>query len=74
MTTPRWVDITDRVTTLTTTPPITVEAWRTEVLQHAGYPTELAQTLAHCTNVDLHQAVHLLEHGCPPLTALRILL
>jgi hypothetical protein len=60
--------------TLTTTPPQTVEAWRTEVLEHAGYPAEIAQTLAHCTDVDLHEAVALLDNGCPVLTAMRILL
>jgi hypothetical protein len=53
---------------------LTVEAWRTNVLTHAGYPTEAAHTLALCLDVDLHQAVHLLEQGCPPATALRILL
>jgi hypothetical protein len=62
------------MTTLTTTPPITVEAWRTEVLEHAGYPTELAKALALSHDVDLHQAVELIDNGCPPLTALRILL
>jgi hypothetical protein len=62
------------MTTLTTTPPITVEAWRQEVLEHAGYPAELAKTIAICPDVDLHQAVQLLDQGCPPLTALRILL
>jgi hypothetical protein len=60
--------------TLTTTPPITVEAWRTEVLEHAGYPAEIAIALAADPHVDLHQAVALLEQGCPVLTAIRILL
>jgi hypothetical protein len=62
------------MTTLTTTPPITVEAWRTEVLEHAGYPAEIAHSIALCHDVDLHQAVALIEQGCPVLTALRILL
>jgi hypothetical protein len=60
--------------TLTTTPPITVEAWRTEVLEQAGYPRKLAETIAVCPDVDLHQAVALLDNGCPVLTAMRILL
>jgi hypothetical protein len=60
--------------TLTTTPPITVEAWRTEVLEHAGYPTKIAIALAADHTVDLHQAVALLDNGCPVLTAMRILL
>jgi hypothetical protein len=62
-------------TTLTTpTPLVSVEAWRTEVLQAAGYPTQVAAALALCHDVDLHQAVDLIDNGCPPLTALRILL
>jgi hypothetical protein len=62
-------------TTLTTpTPLISVEAWRTEVLTAAGYPTQIAQAIALCHDIDLHTAVRLLEQGCPPLTAIRILL
>jgi hypothetical protein len=53
---------------------LTVEAWRTEVLTNAGYPPEVARLLALCPDVDLHHATHLLEQGCPPATALRILL
>jgi hypothetical protein len=53
---------------------LTVEAWRTEVLTQAGYPTQVAKTIALCLDVDLHQAVALLDNGCPPATAIRILL
>jgi hypothetical protein len=52
----------------------TVECWRYEVLKHAGFHPKLAHALAADPDVDLHQAVRLLEQGCPTLTALRILL
>jgi hypothetical protein len=53
---------------------LTVEAWRTRVLVNAGYPAEVAHLLALCPDVDLHQATDLLDNGCPPSTALEILL
>ncbi|OFW72380.1 MAG: hypothetical protein A2Y55_07875 [Actinobacteria bacterium RBG_16_68_12] len=48
--------------------------WRAEVLDHAGYDDEAVLQLAIGPDVDLHQAVDLLSRGCPPETALRILL
>jgi hypothetical protein len=51
-----------------------VERWRAEALQRAGYPREVAVELAARGDVDLHYAVSLLENGCPPETAARILL
>jgi hypothetical protein len=51
-----------------------VTAWRTLVLIQAGYPTHDATLLAEHTNVDLHEAVYLLEAGCTVETALLILL
>ncbi len=51
-----------------------VFCWRLAVLERAGYPAEDAGLLATCTHVDLHLATHLRERGCPPETALRILL
>jgi hypothetical protein len=48
--------------------------WRLEQLIEAGYGTDDALRLALQTEVDLHRAVALLRHGCPPETALRILL
>jgi hypothetical protein len=51
-----------------------VEAWRLEQLISAGYPVRLAEQLAEAHDVDLHQAVELVEHGCPFLTATEILL
>lgn len=51
-----------------------VEAWRLHVLVEAGYPVALAEQLAGRNHVDLHQAVELVESGCPHETAYRILL
>jgi hypothetical protein len=53
---------------------LSVEAWRHAVLLAAGYPDQIAQSIAACLDVDLHLAVDLLDNGCPPLTAIRILL
>ncbi len=50
-----------------------VESWRLHVLVEAGYPRELAERLAG-TEVDLHEAVDLVEGGCSPEVASRILL
>jgi hypothetical protein len=51
-----------------------VFCWRLDVLERAGYPADEAGLLATCTHVDLHLATNLRERGCPPETALRILL
>jgi hypothetical protein len=51
-----------------------VERWRAEELMRAGYDPGAAADLAMCTDVDLHFAVNLLEHGCPADLAVRILL
>ena len=48
--------------------------WRAEALDKAGYDDEAVLQLALGRDVDLHRAVDLLSHGCPPGTALRILL
>jgi hypothetical protein len=50
-----------------------VESWRLTVLLEAGYPPELAELIAD-SKADLHAAVDLLERGCPPGTAVRIIL
>lgn len=50
-----------------------VEAWRLKVLLDAGYPLENAEQLAARNDVDLHQAVELIEAGCAPATAAQIL-
>jgi hypothetical protein len=51
-----------------------VERWRLESLQRAGYDAESAAVLAASHDVDLHQAVAMLERGCPVPVALQILL
>jgi len=51
-----------------------VERWRAEVLERAGYGADAAAELAVRLDIDLHRAIGLLESGCPPETALRILL
>lgn len=51
-----------------------VEAWRLQALVDAGYPIPVAEQLANRDDVDLHQAVELVEAGCPPRLAGDILL
>jgi hypothetical protein len=61
--------------TITPEPEIeVVEQWRLASLERAGYGAEAAAVLAASHEVDLHLAVELLEHGCPPDLALQILL
>lgn len=48
--------------------------WRLETLLRAGFAGDAAHSLAACSHVDLHVAVGLVKRGCPPETALRILL
>lgn len=49
-----------------------VESWRLHVLIEAGYPVEVAAEIA-ASEADLHEAVSLIESGCAPETAARIL-
>jgi hypothetical protein len=49
-----------------------VEAWRLHVLLQAGYPLRVAERLAK-SGADLHQAVDMLDRGCTPHVAARIL-
>ncbi|HEY7538255.1 MAG TPA: hypothetical protein VH721_09710 [Gaiellaceae bacterium] len=48
--------------------------WRTEELERAGYDWRSAGELAARPDVDLHRAIALIEQGCTPELALRILL
>ena len=50
-----------------------IVGWRVERLLAAGYDGEAAIVLALDRDVDLHEAVSLLDRGCPVETALRIL-
>jgi hypothetical protein len=47
--------------------------WRRDRLETAGYSGRLALKLALNPSIDLHDAVMLIERGCPPDTAARIL-
>lgn len=51
-----------------------VRRWRLDGLLHAGYSPADALVLSRREDVDLHLAVRLLAEGCPPETAIRILL
>jgi hypothetical protein len=51
-----------------------IEQWRHEALARAGYDAESALVLAASHDVDLHEAVALLERGCSVDLALQILL
>lgn len=51
-----------------------VERWRAEALEKVGYDSAAALELAGRSDVDLHRAIELVEQGCPPELALRILL
>ena len=51
-----------------------IERWRGEMLERAGYEADQAAELAGRHDIDLHRATALLEQGCPPDIALRILL
>jgi len=48
--------------------------WRFEELRRAGLERADALVLASTVEIDLHLAKRLLRSGCPPETALRILL
>jgi hypothetical protein len=51
-----------------------VVRWRAERLESAGYELEAALEIAARPDVDLHRAIALLEQGCSPEVAARILL
>jgi hypothetical protein len=51
-----------------------IERWRHEELERAGYDSESALVLAASHDVDLHEAVRLLQRGCTVDLALQILL
>jgi hypothetical protein len=54
-------------------PSTDVEAWRLRRLVDAGFPLRLALELAATPGVDLHALLALLDRGCPPELAARIL-
>ena len=49
---------------------LTVHNWRVERLTGLGVPPGLAE--AYADRLDWHQVARLVQHGCPPELALRI--
>jgi hypothetical protein len=47
--------------------------WRREQLVASGFPFPLAMRLAKASRYDLHALIELVERGCPPDLAARIL-
>ena len=50
-----------------------MEAWREQRLLAAGFDDRVAFDFAHDEAVDLHQLLELVDGGCPPRLAARIL-
>lgn len=50
-----------------------VEAWRLRRLVDGGFPLPLALKFAATPGVDLHALLGLVDRGCPPELAARIL-
>jgi hypothetical protein len=53
--------------------PVDVTAWRLCRLLEAGFSQQLAESLAASRAVDLHALLQLVDRGCPPDLAARIL-
>jgi hypothetical protein len=51
-----------------------VERWRMDELLRVGFDVEFAALIAAEPGVDLHAAIDMVERGCPPDLAARILL
>ena len=54
-------------------PPVDVIEWRLCRLLESGFPHELAQQLASTRVIDVHSLLQLVDRGCPPELAARIL-
>jgi hypothetical protein len=50
-----------------------VERWRAAELVRVGFAGDDAVALAARLDVDLHEAIALVQRGCPPELAVRIL-
>jgi len=53
--------------------PSELTAWRRRRLLDSGFDEPLASRLADTPGVDLHALLNLVDRGCPPATAIRIL-
>jgi hypothetical protein len=51
----------------------TVTGWRADCLRRRGFEPRLAERLARDPRYDLHALLELLDRGCPPALAARIL-
>jgi hypothetical protein len=60
------------IRTQSTTPRDTLEDWRRRRLIAAGFDAQLAAWLTE-SGVDLHELLVLVDRGCPPMPAARIL-
>ena len=50
-----------------------IEAWREQRMLAAGFDDRVAFDFAHDEAVDLHELLELVDRGCPPHLAARIL-
>jgi hypothetical protein len=50
-----------------------LRAWRRELLRGAGFGPALAERIAAEPGFDVHALIELVERGCPPPLAARIL-
>jgi hypothetical protein len=55
------------------TPRGELTSWRLEQLVRTGFDAELAASVAADRGMDLHALIELVERGCPPVLAARIL-
>ena len=53
-------------------PPIDVQDWRRCRLLEAGFPPTMADAVAGDSRFDLHALLQLVDRGCPPDLAVRI--
>jgi hypothetical protein len=52
---------------------VTVAGWRRRQLTESGFPERLAATIAKDPRYDLHALIELVDRGCPPELADRIM-
>ncbi len=50
-----------------------LERWRRALLLRAGFPGPLAEAAAADERMDVHALIELVDRGCPPELAVRIL-
>ena len=53
-------------------PPVDVQAWRRCRLLEAGFAAAVADVVASDSRFDLHALLQLVDRGCPPELAVRI--